>query len=117
MNPLVVHLPVAAFQLGGDPPPAIRRHLQGDLLNLVPQIHVTVLSFRLLPMTIEASPAHGGGVAHVHNRHGRFPFCFLVDFLEDGAVELRACSIRASSTRCKTLFKKSISSVCWPIFR
>jgi len=39
------------------------------------------------------------------------------DFPVDCGFPGNACSIRCSSMRCKHPFKKSISSVCWPIFR
>jgi hypothetical protein len=40
----------------------------------------------------------------LYDRHRRAPFNFFVDLLVDGAVAFMACSIRASSTRCKTRF-------------
>ncbi len=117
MDVLVVHLPSAAFQLGSNPSPPVGGHVQGDFLNLIPQIHVAIFGYRFIPAPVRARPAYAGCLAHADDRHGRFPVSFFGKLLVDGAVPMSVCSIRASSIRCKRRFKKSISRVCWPIFR
>jgi hypothetical protein len=42
---------------------------------------------------------------------------FFLDLPVDRGFPVNACSIRCSSMRCKHPFKKTISTVCWPILR
>jgi len=116
-HPLVVDLPAAPFQFRRDPGPTVARKFQGDPLDVVPQIEVLVhpLLFRFEP--VQAGSAHPAQLTHSGNAHRAAFLDFTFDLPAGRGLPVCACSIRASSIRCKQPFKKSISSACCPTLR
>src|SRR6202050_566339 len=118
VNPFGIHLPTLPPQFGCDPRPAVTGPLQGDPLDGIPQVHIAFRA-RLAARVeaVEAGAAHAAQLYHAFNRQSPVRLHFFLDFPVDRGLPLSASSIRCSSMRCKHPFKKSISSVCWPILR
>src|ERR1700739_3898979 len=97
------------------PPIAVRRPAQRNVLDLVPQSHARLSGFMTPPKTVVSGSAQAGDLTesiHAGLRFGRF-----LDLLVD-AVPALATPPRGSSLKPrKTFFKKSISMVCCPILR
>jgi hypothetical protein len=104
-------------QFGRDAPPAVVGRLQRDALDGIAQVDVLVPSGGRGQKAVVTGPAQWGQSAHLCHAHARFPPDLLLDVFVDRGFPFNACNIRCSSMRCKQPFKKSISSVCWPIFR
>src|SRR5215831_15450995 len=117
LHPLTIDVPLAGLQLRGDSPASIGRPLQGDLLDLIAQVHVRQGRLHRVQKTVVAGAAESGYLAHVKHAHPRPCFYFFFDLLVEAAPVLRARSRRCSSTCCKARFKKSISIACWPTLR
>src|SRR6266852_3516924 len=117
VNPLMVHLPSAPAEFGGDARTAVARHFQRDPLDGIAQVHVRICGLRFRIEAVEAGPAYPAQLRHSLYCHVALGLHFLRDFPTDSGFPVNACSIRCSSMRCKQPFKKSISRACWPILR
>src|SRR6185369_10738946 len=114
--PLVIGWLLAPFEFCTNSSVPIARHLNGDLLNHVPQLHVPI---DLLPNNepVITCPAHFTGPTHLAYCQFALGFYFFFDPFADRLPPPAFSSSRCSSTRCKAFFKKSFSRVIWPIFR
>jgi len=116
-NPLVVHLPTLALQLGGDARPTIGGKLQCDPLDRVAEIDVPDSGCDRRIEAVESGAAHARQSRPLLDRQWALTLLFLVDFPAEGGVGFSARHFRSSSICRKQPFKKSISIACWPIFR
>jgi hypothetical protein len=117
VDPVMSHCPASPVQFGRDARAPIAGEFQRDPLDRVPQIDVGISGGRRGAEPIESGPAHLPEQAHLPDAHDCFLLDLVSDFFADCGFPVTACRIRRSSMRRKQFFKKSISSVCWPIFR